>query len=81
MANEIECHKNTFDDKLLYECDECNRSFTRFSSMIRHKKAVHEGIRPYACSECGKRFAVSYDRKKHLLTHQKKRAFVKEHKA
>lgn len=37
--------------------------------MTKHRKSVHEGIRPYACHQCNKRFCYSNDLKKHQYTH------------
>ncbi|NXS28112.1 ZN486 protein, partial [Pomatostomus ruficeps] len=36
-----------------YKCEECDKSFTRSSSLICHQM-IHSGERPYKCPECGK---------------------------
>merc|ERR1739838_501860 len=34
-----------------YSCDECEKSFSDRSSMAKHKKSKHEGVK-YPCTEC-----------------------------
>ncbi|KAL0623408.1 Zinc finger and SCAN domain-containing protein 9, partial [Plecturocebus cupreus] len=41
-----------------HKCDQCGRSFTQSSGLIRHQR-IHTGERPYECNECGKAFSRS----------------------
>lgn len=45
----------------------CGKTFTKFDSLKRHVSEAHKGVRPYACSLCGK----SYGRRDYLLRHLK----------
>lgn len=45
----------------------CGKTFTKFDSLKRHVSESHKGIRPYACSMCGK----DYGRRDYLLRHLK----------
>ena len=45
----------------------CGKTFTKFDSLKRHVSESHKGIRPYACSLCGK----DYGRRDYLLRHLK----------
>ena len=51
------------DDKL-YECDFCDKKFTRFASLGVHQRK-HTQEKPYGCVHCKRRFRVS----RHLLEH------------
>ncbi|XP_032740751.1 zinc finger protein with KRAB and SCAN domains 3-like [Rattus rattus] len=49
-----------------YQCNECERSFTRSRSLIEHKK-IHTGEKPYQCDACGKGFT----RTSYLVQHRR----------
>ena len=38
-------------------CPECKKTFSSKKNMEMHLEAVHSGIRPFECDECGMRFA------------------------
>ena len=49
-----------------FQCDTCNKSFTRKWILKRHI-SLHDGVRPYQCQVCDKTFT----QKAHLVTHQR----------
>ncbi|CAK1542818.1 unnamed protein product [Leptosia nina] len=54
-----------YEDKL-YSCDQCEKTFVKQGSLVRHKYE-HSGQRPYKCLECPKAF-----KHKHHLTEHKR---------
>lgn len=54
-------------------CDECNKTFLYAGSLERHKRAVHQRIRPYACKQCSKRFFQLNDLLRHNQVHNEVR--------
>ena len=39
-----------------FQCEICKKDFARPTQMNSHKKVVHEGKKPYPCSEKGCKF-------------------------
>jgi hypothetical protein len=54
---------NVTDDKP-YNCDQCTKSFSRMSTLVRHIR-LHNGDKPYKCGQCMK----SFSQKSHLASH------------
>ncbi|XP_055325589.1 zinc finger protein 260-like isoform X2 [Sitodiplosis mosellana] len=52
-----------------YQCDDCDKAFTRKSHLIRHM-TVHTDERAFACTSCDKKFR----RADHLKIHENKHA-------
>lgn len=51
-----------------FECDLCDKKFTRTYNLRSHKR-THTNERPYVCSVCNKAFARQHDRKRHEGLH------------
>ncbi|XP_018095530.2 oocyte zinc finger protein XlCOF7.1-like [Xenopus laevis] len=51
----------------MHNCTECHRIFHSESTLGRHQRKVHKIEKPFACSECGKRFKLCSK----LATHQR----------
>ena len=51
-----------------YECDFCDKTFSRPDNVTRHIKAVHEGKKPFPCEECDKSFAEKRSLNHHMLS-------------
>ena len=51
----LTAHKRTHTGMKLYECDICNKRFTRGSHLVRHTR-THTGEKPYKCDVCTKNF-------------------------
>lgn len=52
-------------------CSDCGKTFSSNTSLRRHKVAVHESLRPYACTVCRKCFRQYSDLTRHLQHHRK----------
>uniref|UniRef100_H3DAC1 PR domain containing 9 n=1 Tax=Tetraodon nigroviridis TaxID=99883 RepID=H3DAC1_TETNG len=52
-------------------CPDCGKTFSSNTSLRRHKVAVHESLRPYACTVCRKCFRQYSDLTRHLQHHRK----------
>lgn len=59
-----------------YACNQCDMSFSRLQSVVRHKKTVHQRIRSHACTQCDKRFSTNRYLKLHLLAHSGERQYA-----
>lgn len=64
----VQRHPSTF------ECDLCDKKFTRAYNLRSHKR-THTNERPYACSVCDKAFARQHDRKRHEALHSGEKKF------
>ena len=56
------------EDRKEYQCDTCEKTFSRQHELNRHIITVHEGKRDYKCESCGKTFSFNQSLKKHVYT-------------
>lgn len=54
--------------KTAFQCDVCNRSFSRSNCLNEHKN-IHQNIKPFNCIECGKSFRQSSNYYRHRQLH------------
>ncbi|XP_038307136.1 zinc finger protein 92 homolog isoform X1 [Canis lupus familiaris] len=58
-----------------YLCQQCGRSFTRSSNLIKHR-VVHSSEKRYACPECGKLFGRSFALLEHRRIHSGEKPYA-----
>ena len=64
MSAHLKCHDPA--NKSRFQCDKCDKTFSKKSGMQKHQNAVHLGIKTFQCPQCDKAFY----RKEHLQKHQ-----------
>ncbi|XP_067205083.1 zinc finger E-box-binding homeobox protein zag-1 [Linepithema humile] len=58
----------------LYFCDQCDKTFSKHSSLARHKYE-HSGQRPYKCVECPRAFKHKHHLTEHKRLHSGEKPF------
>ncbi len=58
-----------------FKCSHCELSFKDDYTLKKHSALVHEGLKRFICSVCGKDFGRADYLEKHLLTHSEERNF------
>lgn len=61
-------------DKDMYACDQCDKMFSKQSSLARHKYE-HSGIRPFVCDTCNKAFKHKHHLAEHKRLHTGEKPF------
>ena len=82
----LEAHEKNQKDR--FECNICNKKFSKFNLYKRHK-SMHlstditksmqqeiESLMPHECDQCKKRFSLASALRKHKLTHNDERRFL-----
>lgn len=57
-----------------YVCDICGQSYRFIAPFLYHKK-VHQGIKDFVCSHCGKEFMRKQDLIVHVRHHTQEKPF------
>ena len=60
--------------KTKFNCEKCNKGFSRKESLEQHKTTVHDGVKPFECEfeSCGSTFARKFELQKHVsIIHDK----------
>ncbi|XP_071101323.1 zinc finger protein 1-like isoform X2 [Haliotis cracherodii] len=58
----------------MYACDQCDKMFSKQSSLARHKYE-HSGARPFCCEVCGKAFKHKHHLTEHKRLHSGEKPF------
>ena len=65
-------HRSHSSEETLLKCDQCDKTFTRNSTLFEHKR-IHSGAKPYECDKCDKTFARKFTLNQHKITHRRGR--------
>ncbi|XP_050717886.1 zinc finger protein 184-like [Eriocheir sinensis] len=59
------------DNQVEFKCPHCpTRTFVTQEGYNNHVSSMHEGVKPYACGTCGKRFAYQHSLRNHYALHE-----------
>ena len=70
LKKHIYSEHQLFSDSKFVQCPECQVLFTKGTSMKRHYRSQHEGIK-YSCKECSKQFTQKENFQKHMKSKHK----------
>ncbi len=72
--NETMLHKRSHNQKKLYKCPACSKTFKHNTALQRHI-TCHTGERPFGCTECGKTFRQKGSLHIHMRKHTGEKPF------
>ncbi|XP_039438272.1 zinc finger protein 883-like [Culex pipiens pallens] len=75
---EIQGHMATHTKQQDHVCDLCGSRFTKKYSLKVHIKRVHEGVRPFSCSQCSLKFTTADRLQRHMYTHTGEKPYTCE---
>ncbi|OQR76826.1 hypothetical protein BIW11_03001 [Tropilaelaps mercedesae] len=66
--------EDTLSSGTIYNCDRCEKVFSKQSSLLRHKYE-HSGLRPHKCEVCSKAFKHKHHLTEHRRLHSGEKPF------
>ena len=68
-SSNLDSHKVIHSGVGAHRCKLCDKTYTRSDHLATHVSSVHEKVKPYMCSDCGKLFALNGDLTRHKRVH------------
>ena len=68
-SNHFMYFSSFFQAAKMYQYDKCTKSYTRYSSLYKHSKTLHDDERPFECEVCQKTFVFRVTLNDHLVSH------------
>lgn len=59
----------------LHKCIECDKVFNKSCYLTQHNKSFHNGVKPFRCQRCGKKFASIVELDTHFAKHNGDKPF------
>ncbi|XP_004930192.1 zinc finger protein 660 [Bombyx mori] len=63
-------------ERKIFNCEVCNMKFTTRSSVVSHKRVVHDKIKAYVCDLCGYACGTNGELRQHRAIHSDDKPFV-----
>jgi len=76
MLTQLKAHLlKSHNEGTWFTCDICQQQFITRGNLKQHSRRRHEGVKPYVCSECPKRFCTVRELRLHRLVHSDVKRF------
>ena len=59
MKKHVHAIHEEVEERTIFECDSCSKSFSFAHNMKKHIHTVHEGHKDHKCKSCGKSFSYA----------------------
>uniref|UniRef100_T1JZK0 C2H2-type domain-containing protein n=3 Tax=Tetranychus urticae TaxID=32264 RepID=T1JZK0_TETUR len=74
QSNHVDDNVDNFQFSTIFNCDKCEKTFNKSSSLARHKYE-HSGLRPHKCDVCSKAFKHKHHLTEHKRLHSGEKPF------